>query len=114
MATDPGTRTKLRKKTRTTSGTVRIGARGETLAAAKAAFALEAARAANLLDGEKTHLLSARLTASLVAAAKERTGIASDTRLVEIALASLAVGDDFGEWLIAQGGRLKVDFDIDL
>ena len=48
------------------------------------------------------------------AAAKARTGIASDTRLVELALATLAVGDHFGEWLVTQGGRLKADFDLDL
>ncbi len=66
------------------------------------------------MDGEKTHVLSARLTEALIAAAKERMGITSDTKLVELALASLAVGDNFGEWLIAQGGRLPADFDIDL
>lgn len=84
------------------------------LAAARARYALEAARADKLLGGGKTHLLSARLDAALVAAAKARTGIASDTRLVELALATLAVGDDFGEWLVTQGGRLKADFELDL
>jgi hypothetical protein len=86
----------------------------EMLTAVRARFALEAARASNLLGGDKTHLLSARLNEGLVAAAKERTGITSDTQLVELALASLAVGDDFGEWLVTQGGRLKADFEIDL
>ncbi len=82
--------------------------------AAKARFALEAARSDRLFEGEKTHLLSARLNERLVAAAKERTGVTSDTRLVELALASLAAGDDFGEWLVSQGGRLKANFDIGL
>lgn len=91
-----------------------LAARSETLTAAKARFALMAARSDNLLGGDKTHLLSARLNESLVAAAKARTGIQSDTQLVELALASLAVGDDFGEWLVTQGGRLKADFEIDL
>lgn len=94
--------------------TIDAASRPQTLAAAKAQFALEAARASNLLGGEKTHLLSARLNEALVAAAKEKTGISSDTQLVELALASLAVGDDFGEWLVGQGGRLKADFAIDL
>ena len=49
----------------------------------------------------------------LVAAAKERMGMTSDTHLVELALAYLAVGDDFGEWLVAQGGRLPADFEIE-
>ena len=104
------TRTKTARKRRAAPS----ASRPATLAAAKARFALEAARADRLLAGEKTHLLSARLNESLVAAAKQRTGISSDTQLVELALASLAVGDDFGEWLVTQGGRLKADFDIDL
>jgi hypothetical protein len=86
----------------------------DTMMATKARFAMEAARSGKLLEGDKTHVLSARLNESLVAAAKERTGITSDTKLVELALASLAVGDDFGEWLLLQGGRLKADFEIDL
>ena len=80
---------------------------------AKARFALDAAKSDNLMTGEKTHMLSARLNEALVAAAKERTGITSDTQLVETALAMLAVDDDFGAWLVAQGGRLSADFEID-
>ena len=92
----------------------RAAACPDTLTAAKTRFVLEAARASGLVGGEKTHLLSARLNEGLVAAAKKRMGITSDTQLVEVALASLAVGDDFGEWLVTQGGRLKADFEIDL
>lgn len=103
-----------RTRTRFKRGRAKPMARQKTLAATKAAFALEAARANKLLGGERTRLLSARLDEALVAAAKERTGIESDTRLVELALASLAVGDQFGEWLVMQGGRLTADFDIDL
>jgi hypothetical protein len=93
---------------------VRTATRPEPLTVARARFALEAARSASLLEGERTHVVSARLTERLVAAAKARTGISSDTKLVELALASLAAGDDFGEWLVGQRGRLKVDFEIDL
>jgi hypothetical protein len=86
----------------------------DALTTAKTRFVLDAARGGGLLEGEKTHLLSARLNERLVAAAKEKMGITSDTLLVEVALASLAVGDEFGEWLVTQDGRLKADFDIDL
>jgi hypothetical protein len=103
-----------RAKARRKQATVPPAAPVEMHTASKARFALDAARAGKLLDGDKTHLLSARLNEGLVAAAKERTGITSDTQLVELALASLAVGDDFGEWLVTQGGRLKADFEIDL
>ena len=85
----------------------------DRLTVAKAQFALDAARSDNLMAGEKTHMLSARLNEALVVAAKERTGITSDTQLVETALAMLAVDDDFGAWLITQGGRLSADFEID-
>lgn len=91
----------------------RAATKPEPLAVSRARFALDAARSANLLEGERNHILSARLTERLVSAAKERTGIASDTQLVELALASLAAGDDFGAWLVGQRGRLKPDFDIE-
>jgi hypothetical protein len=74
----------------------------------------ELARAKNLIGGRKRHTVSARIDENLVAAAKARTGITSDTELVEVALATLAVEDDFGEWLLSQGGRLDPDFDTDL
>ena len=77
----------------------------------KARFIHEVARSRKLLGGQKTHLLSARLEEALVSAAKKRTGIKSDTELVELALATLAVGDDFGEWLVTQGSRLEPDFE---
>ena len=105
---------KSRAKARRKQAIAQPAASAEMLTVVKARFALDAARAGKLLGGEKTHLLSARLNEGLVTAAKERTGITSDTQLVELALASLAVGDDFGEWLVTQGGRLKADFEIDL
>lgn len=108
------TRTNAPAKARRRRRAVEFAARPATLSAAKVRFTLDAARASHLLGGEKTHLLSARLDEKLVAAAKQRTGIHSDTQLVELALASLAVGDDFGEWLVSQGGRLSADFEIDL
>lgn len=112
MQTVAKRRAKAGRKGRT--GTVPSASRASGLAAAKVRFTLHEARASRLLGGEKTRLLSARLSESLVTAAKRRTGISSDTRLVELALASLAIGDDFGEWLVTQGGRLKADFEIDL
>lgn len=82
--------------------------------AAKARRIRELARARKLIGGPKRRVLNARLDENLVIAAKKRTGITSDTELIETALATLAVEDDFGAWLIAQGGRLDPDFDIDV
>lgn len=44
--------------------------------------------------------------------AKKRTGIQSDTDLIEIALANIAVGDDYAEWLISRRGM--VDSEVQL
>jgi hypothetical protein len=68
----------------------------------------------HLIGGKKKHVLSARLDEALVAAAKARTGIKSDTELAEYALAAIALGDDYGEWLLAQAGRLDPSFELDL
>jgi hypothetical protein len=63
--------------------------------------------------GGKNRMVTARMGDRLLAAAKQRTGITSDSELVEIAVANLAVGDDFGEWLLAQRGRLPKNFKLD-
>ena len=49
-----------------------------------------------------------------MAAAKARTGISSDTELAEYALAAIALGDDYGEWLLSQAGRMDPSFDLGL
>lgn len=67
-----------------------------------------------IAKGGKNRMVSARMKDELLTAAKQRTGIASDSELLEVAVANLAVGDDFGEWLLAQRGRLRKDFKIDL
>lgn len=63
--------------------------------------------------GGKNRMVTARMTEELLAAAKQQTGIKSDSELVEMAVASLAVGPDFGEWLLAQRGTLDKDFKIE-
>ena len=80
----------------------------------KVEFVRQTARAQGLTGGKRKHVLSARLDEALVAAAKARTGIDSDTELAEFALASLAIGDDYGEWILSQAGRLGGDFELDL
>ena len=60
------------------------------IASERRQFILDAADAAGLLDGEK-RLVSARLSRRLVNAAKRRTGIKSNTDLLVLALASIAI-----------------------
>jgi hypothetical protein len=49
----------------------------------------------------------------LVKAAKARSGIKSDTELLEYALARVALEDDFGSKLIARKGRIPKDLDLE-
>lgn len=72
---------------------------------------LETARGAGLLD-EKTARISGRISPALIAQAKRRTGMESDTELLEFALASVALDDPFME--VFRQVRGTVDADIDL
>jgi hypothetical protein len=59
-----------------------------------------------LLQGERTRVLRGRMPEALVSEAKKRTGIESDTDLIEVALANIAVADDYAEWLLARRGAV--------
>ncbi len=62
---------------------------------------VEAAAATGLLAGSKDQV-GARVPRELLKAAKKQPGITSTTDLVEYALASVALEDDFGAWLVAR------------
>ena len=72
----------------------------------------KAAHAAGLLDG-RTSRIQGRITDSLLAAAKTRSGITSDTQLLEYALARVAIEDDFGPKLLTRKGRVPADVDLE-
>ncbi|SDR51451.1 hypothetical protein SAMN05519103_04317 [Rhizobiales bacterium GAS113] len=74
---------------------------------------LDQARAAGLLGIANDVLVSARLPASLVAAAKHRAHIASDTELLKIALSRLALEDDFGPKLVRRKGGIPRGLGLD-
>ena len=57
-----------------------------------------------LLHGERTQMVRGRMPEALVARAKKRTGIDSDTDLIEVALANIAVADDYADWLLSRRG----------
>lgn len=71
-----------------------------------------AAHSAGLLEGQ-TSRIQGRITHSLLAAAKARSGITSDTELLEYALARVAIEDDFGVKLVARKGRVPTDLDLE-
>ena len=73
---------------------------------------LETVKHAGLLDGARGRI-AGRIRKQLVKAAKARSGIKSDTDLLEYALARVALEDDFGQKLIAREGRVPQDIDLE-
>ena len=71
-----------------------------------------AAQRAGFLEGQ-TSRVQARITQSLLSAAKARSGITSDTELLEYALARVAIEDDFGPKLLALKGTVPSDIDLE-
>jgi hypothetical protein len=71
------------------------------------------ARELGLLGGENGRI-GGRVRRGLVAAAKKKSGIASDTELLEYALAKVALEDDFGTKLVRRKGRIAQDLDLEL
>ncbi len=87
--------------------------RRKALAEMRMRATLEAARAAGLLGGARSARVAGRVPAELVAAAKKSAGLSSDTDLIEVALARLALEDDFGARLVRHKGALPRDADIE-
>ncbi len=58
-------------------------------------------------------MIRGRMPEELVAQAKRRTGITSDSKLLEAALASIAVADDYADWLISQRGTVDPALDLE-
>ena len=76
--------------------------------------ALTVLMAAGVIGGPKDKALSVRVESALLAAARDITGIESDSDLLRAALANLVASDDFGPWLVAQAGGLPPDFELEL
>jgi len=66
-----------------------------------------------LLRGERNQVVRGRMPKALVAQAKKRTGVVSDTDLIELALANIAVADDYAEWLLAHRGTIDHEADLE-
>ena len=77
------------------------------------ADALAIARETGLLKGSRTKLVRGRMPDALVAKAKARSGVQSDTELIEVALANLAVADEYAGWLLGQRGKVSKDLDLE-
>ena len=66
-----------------------------------------------LLRGERTQVVRGRMPEALVTRAKKRTGINSDTDLIEVALANIAVEDDYADWLLSRRGAVSREADLE-
>lgn len=74
---------------------------------------LHLAEQQGLLRGGRTLTVRGRMPSLLVEQAKKKTGIQSDSKLIEAALANIVVADDYGEWLLAQRGTVNKDLDLE-
>jgi hypothetical protein len=86
----------------------------QNAAASRHQATLAQAKAAGLLGQAKNARITGRVSARLVAAAKKRAGITSDTDVIEVALATLALEDDFGAKLVGRKGTVPKDIDLEL
>jgi hypothetical protein len=74
---------------------------------------LTVAQERGLLSGSRTHVIRGRMPVGLVEQAKLKSGISSDSKLLEAALANLAVSDDYARWLLAQRGTVSPALDLE-
>ena len=75
---------------------------------------LEFAHTVGLIpEVEKDAKMSVRVHRRLVDAAKKRSGLASDSALVEYALAKVAIEDDFGQLLSDLRGSVSRDIELE-
>jgi hypothetical protein len=84
----------------------RKSSRSTTTSSRKFHDVLMIAEREGLLRGERTKVVRGRMPEALVSEAKKRTGIESDTDLIEVALANIAVADDYAEWLLSRRGAV--------
>jgi hypothetical protein len=75
--------------------------------------ALEIAQQTGLLGGAKTEIIRGRMPKALVQKAKATSGARSDTELIEMALANLAVADQYPDWLLSQQGTVGKEVDLE-
>ncbi len=78
-----------------------------------AAVAMEEARRAGLLDGDRTEHVSFRAPKAMIEAAKRESGATKPTELGLLALARLAQSDPTAKFLKATRGKLGADHQLD-
>ncbi len=91
----------------------RIRSSGPKFRSRKFQDLLAMAEREGLLRGGRTQIVRGRMPEALVSQAKKRTGIKSDTDLIEVALANIAVGDEYAEWLLSQRGTIDPEVELE-
>jgi len=70
------------------------------------------AKSEGYLEGTKAERIGGRVPSRLLSAAKEKTGITSQTELIEYALSKVALEDDYGPRLLSRKGRVPDDVEL--
>ena len=86
---------------------------GSPIRARKLRDVMAIANEEGLLRGGRTQVVRGRMPEALVTRAKKRTGIDSDTDLIEVALAHIAVADDYADWLLSRRGVIGSEVDLE-
>lgn len=87
--------------------------KGSPMCSSKLRDVMAIAEKEGLLRGERTQVVRGRMPEALVARAKRRTGISSDTELIEVALAHIAVADDYADWLLSRSGAIGSEAELE-
>jgi hypothetical protein len=66
-----------------------------------------------LPKGSRTLVIRARMQEELVAGAKRKNGITSDSKLLETGLTNIVTADDYAEWLFSQRGTVDPRLDLE-
>lgn len=101
---------KAAAKKRVADATMRSAA-SQTVSKGRVKAVMRAAERSGLI-GEKSGRIGGRVSPALVKQAKRQTGIESDSDLIEFALASIALEDNFAE--VFKESRGKVDRELEL
>lgn len=96
----------------TASPVERSGKSGRFVVQDKVDVIIQAAKDSGLLSG-KDGRIGSRVSAKLISRAKAQTGIASDTQLIEFALASLALEDNFIEAFRKVRGKVDPELNLE-
>ncbi len=95
------------------SGTPFVRSEGkEAVVHIRCAAIVHQAALAGLLGGEKSERVGGRVTRELLSAAMDKSGIRSQTELLEYALSKVALEDDYGPKLLEMKGSVPDDVEL--